>query len=191
MMKKISILSVLFYLIIIISFPEISLSSQKPEPVLIYGQKHLFSVFIPKDWVLDRQLAKQLGLGSFFYPQNSFNSTNTYIYAQGWDKESYDESLSEFIKADLEKFKIKHPKVTFEKRRQGFKGAILDAWLYTFSNMEGFYKEDVLYLETETCIITLVFSTKSKKDYDKYISTFDKFVNSFEFLSGKVKIHIK
>lgn len=156
----------------------------EPERVVVYGENHIFSIERAENWILDRELAASQRLGSFFYPADSQSKTETYFYAQGWDKPDEDSTLQEFIDSDISQFKEKFPDLTYEKIKQGTAGSIYNAWMYTFSGMGDRFKEEVFYLESGTAVITLVFSAKTKESYEKYVKDFDKMASSFEYLSS-------
>lgn len=156
----------------------------EPERVVVYGENHIFSIERAENWILDRELAASQQLGSFFYPAESQSKTETYFYAQGWDKPSKDSTLQEFIDSDISQFKEKFPGLTYEKTKQGTAGLIHNAWVYTYSDMGDRFKEEVFYLESDTAVITLVFSAKNKESYEKYVKDFDKMASSFKYLSS-------
>jgi hypothetical protein len=55
----------------------------KPEKnviAIVMGKKHVFTVMTPDGWVLDKRVAEDNKLGSFFYPENSTTPTYIYIY---------------------------------------------------------------------------------------------------------------
>lgn len=165
-----------------------SIAMAEPEKVVIYGDTHIFTVDRAENWILDRELAASQGIGSFFYPADNGSKTETYFYATGWEKPSKDSTLSEFIETNISQIKQSFPNVAYKKVKQGASGAIRQAWMYTYENMGNRFKEDVIYLESDTTVINLVFSTKSEVSYKKYVKDFDKMASSFEYLSSDPEI---
>lgn len=95
----------LTFLIIIIFQILLAQTSDKPEVNIVYGDKHIFTIETPKDWINNREAAKTINLVCFFYPKSeSDNEYKNYFYANGIDKLSTDESLKDFIDADIKSY---------------------------------------------------------------------------------------
>lgn len=163
-------------------------ANAESEKMVIYGDHHIFTIDRLDNWVLDKNLAASQQLASFFYPADSKNKSETYFYAQGWDKPSKDSTLQEFVESDISQIKQSFPNVTYKKMKQEASGLTPNAWLYTYMNMGNRFKDEVYYLESDTAVITLVFSTKSEDGYKKYANDFNKMVSSFEYLSSGPEI---
>ncbi|MEE4246042.1 MAG: hypothetical protein V2I33_11565 [Kangiellaceae bacterium] len=185
MRKTVGLLSKFFLLYLVF---QTNLVIAEPEKVIIYGDNHIFTVDRAENWILDRELAASQGIGSFFYPADNGSKTETYFYATGWEKPRKDSTLSEFIESNISQIKQRFPDVTYKKVKQGTSGAIRQAWMYTYENMGNRFKEEVIYLESDTTVINLVFSTKSEASYKKYVKDFDKMSSSFEYLSSDPEI---
>jgi hypothetical protein len=148
----------------------------------VYGDKHIFTIETPKDWINDKELAQKFGLVCFFYPNNEINNkVKNYFFANGIDKASQKENLKDYIKIDLETYKKKYPKMTFTIEPLEFTGGVRNGSFYSFSNLSDRYKEDVLYSETDDSFIIISFSALTKEDYDKYRPIFDSFISSFNY----------
>jgi hypothetical protein len=171
--------------IIIVLITALALSCQKrqkpinPNLNVIYGDHHIFTVETPEGWINDKDTAATVNLVSLFYAQEDSNKNmKSYIYAIGYDKGSKDDNLTSFVQADLEKFREKYPEFKFEKILVKPIGGILNAEMYSFDNLRDRYKEEVLYMETDSSILVLSFATITENDYKKYQPVFDKFVAS-------------
>lgn len=156
----------------------------EPEKVVIYGENHIFTIDRAENWILDRELAASQQLGSFFYPEDNKSKTETYFYAHGWEKPNEDSTLAEFIESNISQIKRSFPHATYTKEKQEASGAIREAWLYTYENMGNRFKEEVIYLESDTTVINLVFSAKSEDSYKKYVKDFNQMAFSFKYLSS-------
>jgi len=155
---------------------------ENPEINVVYGEKHIFTISTPKDWVNDKKSAKSIGLVCFFYAEKDASlKRKSYMYAHGYDKASSEENLEKFIKADLETYGKKYPDFKFENINLGFTGGIISAKMYTFFNLTDRFKEEVIYMETESSILIFVFSAQTENDYENYQPIFDQFVNSFNY----------
>ncbi len=155
---------------------------QSPETNVVYGEKHIFTIETPENWVNDKISAQKVGLVCFFYPISEKGIYNkNYMYAHGIDKGSAEETLKNFIDEDLKKFRLKYPDFTIEKTSIEFTGGLRNGVLYTFSNLKDRFKEEVLYDETDDSFLIFSFAAMTSSDYDKYQSTFDEFINSFNY----------
>lgn len=154
----------------------------KPEINVVYGDKHIFTIETPMNWVNDKEAAKKVGLVCFFYPNSEKDKSHlTYFYANGIDKASPNENLEDFIDADMKTFRKKYPDLTFEKVKVGFDGGLKNGVLYSFSKLTDRYKEEVLYGETDDSILIFSFSALTEEDYEQYQAVFDKFIASFNY----------
>ena len=107
MKHKLKILIILF--IGLVSIKSYGQEKLQPEINIVYGDKHIFTIETPPDWINDKELAQKNGLVCFFYPKSEMNQSNkNYFYANGIDKESKAETLANFIKGDLKIFKEKY-----------------------------------------------------------------------------------
>lgn len=166
----------------------ISFGQTQPEMNVIYGDQHIFTIATPKGWVNDKEAASLIRLVSFFYnKQDSGKDQKSHMYAMGYDKDEQNKNLASFMKGDIENFKKKYPNLTYDEIKTGISGAIIDAQMLSFSNLEDRYKEEVIYMETEFSILVFVFSTYTEEDYKKYLPVFDQFMASFTYRGNNPK----
>ena len=162
---------------------------------LIHGRNHLFKVFPSQPWVNDTEYASSLGVASFFKPaqpviedpKNPYIKNNDlYIYAQGWDKANKDSTFEKFIHDDQQEIINKYKKIKITKVEFNFAkmNHIKNAAYFVIENIPGRYREDCLFLETDSAIINIVYSGVNKKLFELYKDDFAKFVSKFEFLSS-------
>ena len=162
---------------------------------LIHGRNHVFKVYPPQPWVNDAEYAKSLGVATFFKPEQPFiedpknpyiKNSDLYIYAQGWDKANKGSTFEKFIHDDQQEIMNKYKKVKITKVEFNFSkmNHIKSAAYFVIENIPGRYREDCLFLETDSTIINIVYSGVNKKVYDHYKDDFAKFVSKFEFLSS-------
>jgi hypothetical protein len=173
--------------IIILLCTIFSIAQDRPEINVVYGEKHIFTIETPKNWINDRELAQQIGLVCFFYATGEKNRNLNYFYANGIDKETPKDKLDDFIKSDLETYKKKYPKLTFSVVPVEFTGGVRNGKFYSFSNLTDRYKEEVLYSETDDSFIIIAFSSLTKEEYEKNQPIFDKFVESFNYRGNNPK----
>ncbi|VFQ45798.1 hypothetical protein [Desulfoluna butyratoxydans] len=152
-----------------------------PALEFIYGNGHAFTVRTPEGWVSDSPSARAFDLLSFFCPAHAVTKTETYLYAQAWDKADRSQTIQDFIESDLNDFKNQQHSLSFTRKKSAIKPPCTASWHYTFSGIDGGYREDIVYMETEHSFAVLVYSSNSKANYDRYMPVFDGFVRSFHF----------
>lgn len=165
-----------------------SFGQAQAEVNVIYGEKHIFTVLTPEGWVNDKEAASKIGLVSLMYSSADTNKTpKSHMYAKGYDKDKNNKNLKSFLNGDIANFRKKYPNLSYEQIEIGKSGAIIDATMLSFSNLEDRYKEEVIYLETEFSVLVFVFSTFSEHDYINYQPIFDQFVASFNYRGSNPK----
>lgn len=153
-----------------------------PELNVVYGEKHIFTVETPDGWINDKEFAQKIGLVCFFYAKADAQvGQKSYIYANGIDKEDPEETLDDFIVGDLKKFREKYPDLSYEKIDVAITGGVKGGILYSFANLSDRFKEEVLYIETDSSILVFSFSATTEDDYTKYQPVFDAFIQSFNY----------
>ena len=155
---------------------------------VVYGERHIFTIETPQEWINDKKYAEQIGLVNFFYASaDSSVKQKSYMYAMGYDKDRLNSGLEEFIQGDLESYRKKYPGFISEKGNIQFTGGVKNGKLYSFSNLNDRYAEEVLYAETESTIIVFVFSATTENNYLNYQSVFDLFIQSFNYRGNDPK----
>ncbi len=165
-----------------------SFGQTEAEMNVIYGDQHIFTISTPEGWVNDKEAASTIGLVSFLYNKEDANKNpKSHMYAMGYDKDENNSDLESFMNGDIANFKKKYPNLTYKQIETGKSGAIIDAKMLSYSNLEDRYKEEVVYLETEFSILVFVFSTFSEQDYQNYQPVFDQLVGSFNYRGNNPK----
>jgi hypothetical protein len=186
---KLNITRTIFFIsLAIFSNSILSQTTIQPEMNVVHGDKHIFTIETPKGWINDKESAQEIGLVCFFYPKTEIGKPHiNYCYAIGYDKENADENLEAFIKADLIKFRKKHPNLTFEIIKVDVTGGLSNAVLYSFSNLTDRFKEEVLYSETDDSFIIFSFSALTEEDYETNQPIFDGLIASFNYRGNNPK----
>ncbi len=165
---------------------------------IIHGKRFFFSVEMPNGWIFNKQICQQYGIPHFIQPKNRSNEMQTYIYANGFDRaEGSNLTIKDFIKDEQKGFINKAPYVKIKQINIIFsniqKTKLLSGDYYTYE-LTGFpnkYKEIIIYIDAIETICTIVFSSKTKDDYDNYYPNFVSIVKSFQFLGRNVNSNIK
>jgi len=159
---------------------------------IVYGKRHIFTIETPIGWINDKEFAQKIRLVNFFYARaDSSVIQKSYMYANGYDKLSINETLEDFINIDLRKYRMKYPEFKYEIVEIELTGGVKNGKLYSFSNLTDRYREEVLYSETESAIIIFAFSATTQKDYENYQSAFDAFIMSFNYRGDNPKAFLE
>ncbi|GEM_PF-6279645 len=150
---------------------------------MVYGHKHVFTVMTPDGWVLDKRAAKDNKLGSFFYPDSSPIPVITYMYAQGWDKDSSNPDMETFIKGDIETCRQGNPGLKAKQVETIATHDSREAVVYEFENIGKSAGERVAYIDVPHTVCVLVFSSNSKEEYRVNIDKYRTFVKSYHYLT--------
>jgi hypothetical protein len=178
----------IFTFLLLITSLRFALSQDKSETNVVYGDKHIFTIETPKNWINDKERARKIGLVCFFYPKNEVNSNKkNYFYANGIDKKTPSENLKGFIGSDIETFKKKYPKMSYTVQPVELTGGLRNGALYSYSNLTDRFKEEVLYSETDDSFIIFSFAAMTKEDYSMYQPVFDSFIASFNYRGNNPK----
>lgn len=142
----------------------------------------------PSGWINDKDFAHKIGLVCFFYPKEEKDETNkNYFYANGIDKKTSEESLTNFINDGIKHFRKKYPDLTFKKIPVEITGGLRNGGLYSYSNLTDRYKVDVLYAETDDSFLIFSFAAMTFEDYKTYQPVFDEFISSFTYRGNNPK----
>jgi hypothetical protein len=163
--------------------------AQDKDMNVVYGDHHIFTIETPTNWINDKKAAQVINLTNFFYCADDKDKTpKSYMFANGIDKESKTENLTEFVEDDINIFLKKYPKAKYSKIEMGHTLPIINSIMISFDNLPDRYKEEVVYLETEETIIILSFAAFSEEDYQKYQKVFDvEFSGSFKYRGNNPK----
>ena len=187
MLRKLTIIASLLFATSIFNLA-FGQNEKSPEFIVVYGNKHIFTIETPDNWINDKAFAEKIGLVCFFYPKNEKNESKTnYFFANGIDKESSTETIAGFINKDLAQFSGKYPEMTFKKTPVEVKGGMRNGILYSFSNLTDKYKEETLYGETDDSFLIFTFSALTFGDYELFQPVFDKFIASFIYRGNDPK----
>ena len=166
-------------------------NAYKDNYYLINGKQHLFKIYTPTGWINDMQAAKNYGLVNIFYPDVIITgpADDAYwvsIYANGIDYRINNVNYDTFTQRDINHYKQsgKEVKIGNESYRISNNANITGYISYSISGLKGTYKEDVVYINTKTTCVKIVYSSGCEKAYKEYRKDFERFVNDFEFLSS-------
>lgn len=156
---------------------------QKIDFGIVFGNKHAFMIKPPHNWVIDKKLAKENSLGAIFYPYNTEDKYEVYMYATGHDKIDLESpNIEDFINADVEVYK-KKPDIKIRKLESIKTFDNVDTHTYEFNYLKENRKEIVSYIDTKSAVCLLVYAYMDLNDNYKYFEDYKSpFVKSFKYL---------
>ncbi len=175
-----------YLLLFIASFHAYTQSSDQKAWTIIHGDKHVFKVETPHDWVRDTESAQKSGLVAFFYPKEFVTWNKVYAFAHGYDK-TEGETLKTFKENNISRMRKRYPEMEVNENKAVGNPPILRSTMLTFTNLTDRYKEEAVYLETETSFVVLVYAASTKDYFDKYVNGFDEFIQNFKYLGTNIE----
>lgn len=173
-----------FILLICIIFSTYSNSQSK----MIVGNKHTILVEIPQNWIQ----AQNDQLPFFIEPDEKNVSDLTYMYAYGIDYD-INPKLDEWIDGN-NKYLIENEKgvkigsldLKFENiKKDNYSNGNYKIVTYEYENKR---KECLLIIECKNTIVTVVLSTSSDLEFNKYLKSFEEIAKSTKILGTKLRV---
>ena len=134
----------------------------------------------PKNWILDRNAAKNFGLCAMYVIKGfSLNNSPAIIYPRiSGQKCTNDNVLEEIIQEQAQKYKNESPKFTLEKMPsyKNKKGLIFQVRKY-FNGPSPNNFELVGYLRFKNELFLAVYSSKDLKSFNQHITAFNDFLD--------------
>jgi len=185
--------AILFFLV-----TSINAYAVEQEPLIHYGENHVFTIEIPDGWFNDAENAKIAGLPYLLRPKHEKNFNYTYIYAAGDGSVKANTKLDTVVQRGIDGFKERYGNIWVQKgivfHNKENKYLTGKVKLVEYANIPekfGKYKESVFYIQAHKSVVIIVFSSKSKSDYDHLFKDFEKVINSFYFVSDNPKSVLK
>ena len=148
---------------------------------MLYGADHAFSVTAPKGWVLDNESGVKQGLHMTFYPVGYiWANSPVIVYGQKSTKNSEMRNVKDVVESTVKTFHEKgspNYKVTKETTVPLSNGK--KALLYFYEGDEWGNFEAAAYVEEKNTINFLVFNSRKKADFEKYLPGFERLVRSY------------
>ena len=140
---------------------------------VLFGNDHTFSFTAVEGWVLDNQSGVDQGLHMIFYPKGqTWRDSPVIMYGRAVPVSSVQ---SDFRRNGSIDYKS-------EERDALNLGGGKQADIYHFSGDQGGNYEAVAYIQEIDTINFLVFNSRSKKHFEKYLANFYQIVKSYNNL---------
>jgi hypothetical protein len=150
---------------------------------MLFGADHAFAITATSGWVLDNQSGVGQGIHMAFYPkEETWTDSSVIIYGRATPTSDV-RDVKTHVKNTVRDFqKDGNPKYTSEKRPPLTLPNGRKAQLYFYSGDQwGNYEAAVYFRESDT-INYLVFNSRTKKDFDKYLGDFLQIASSYHNL---------
>lgn len=170
-------------LIYLVSLSSVEASITEGGKGVLFGSDHTFSFTAIDGWVLDNQSGVNQGLHMIFYPKDqTWRDSPVIIYGRAVPlshvpsiKGQVDSTVRDFRSNGSPKYKAE------ENDALSLSGSKL-AKVYHFSGDQWGNYEAVAYIKEIDKINYLVFNSRTKEDFEKYLPSFHKIVESYHNL---------
>jgi hypothetical protein len=153
------------------------------EAGIIYNKAASYQIKAPANWVLDNASGVSQGLHCVLYPKGfTWQNAPVVMYAQidsGSLRSFIDFAVNDYKKEDP---KFQHKLFKKRKAQDKYDCEEYDNYIGTYGSYER-----VAYIQVDSIICYVVFSSRTKTDFDKYAKAIDEVVDSFMFM-GPVEI---
>lgn len=150
---------------------------------MLFGADHAFAVTAKSGWVLDNQSGASQGLHMVYYPKGeTWSDSPVIVYGRAIPtteaasvKSQVERTVSDFRKNGSPKYSSKAQAPLALNNGQ-------KAELYLFSGDQWGNYEAVAYFQETDTINFLVFNSRTKENFDKYIGDFHQIISSYQNL---------
>lgn len=148
---------------------------------MLFGSNHAFSITAPKGWVLDNESGVKQGVYMIFYPVGyAWANSPVIVYGRSVTKDAKTRSAKDQVAFTVKMFHDNGSldyKVTKETSITLPNGKKAPVYYYA-GDQWGNY-EAAAYFEEKNTINFLVFNSRNKADFEKYIPAFEQMVRSY------------
>ncbi len=156
---------------------------------MLYSDGGAFMADAPKDWVIDHEVGRQMGACCVFYPRGStWDNAVTVMYPTLVTKGPGQETLEQFMKADLEHFREHDPGMNFKDSEDIMLKGGKKALVRNFHGVNKGSSEVVAYIDESRIIAVLVLSAKSPEALHNSLPLFRECVGSYLYMDVEKKI---
>ena len=155
---------------------------------IVYGNKHAFALTAPKGWVLDNSSGVSQGLHAVFYPKrSSWEKGTTVMYANVAVLDTFiNKDFIAVLEYDTSNFRTKSPNIIIVEKDTIVTKSKTPARVFYFSNDRNGNYEAVCYIGEKTAVIMLIMSSKTAKEFNKYLPKYAELVKSYFWMTDKV-----
>lgn len=174
---------ILVALIFLISISRVEASITEGGRGVLFGSDHTFSFTAIEDWVIDNQSGVKQGLHMIFYPKDqTWRDSPIIMYGRAIPLSS-SPSITSQVETTVSEFR-RNGNANYKAEEKHFitLNGGKQAKIYHFSGDKWGNYEAVAYIKEIDTINYLVFNSRSKEHFDKYLHSFYKIVQSYNNL---------
>ena len=174
------IVSVLFVLLLLVPLTS-SADITEQGTGMLFGADHAFFITAAKGWVLDNESGVQQGLYMTFYPVGyTWANSPVIAYGRKVSKDAQMRSAKDMVESTVKMFHEKGSpgyKVVKETSVALANGKKVPVYYYAGDQWGNF--EAAAYFEEKNTINFLVYNSRKKSDFDRYLPGFEQMVRSY------------
>jgi hypothetical protein len=146
---------------------------------IIYGPKGAYKIDAPKNWILDNKAGLQMNLPCVLY-LNGWNWQNSPVVMYAKIAGINFENIDKFIEFAIGEFKKQDPKFFHKELRNG---KIAGQKYVIMDYIGGPYRsyQRVFYIQMDKAVGYVVFTSKSKEDFDRYADAVFEISDSYKY----------
>ena len=154
---------------------------------VFFGTNYAYILEAPEGWVIDKATGVSMGFLAVFYPKNS-SLENAAAFMHTDVKAKRDkQTLKDVMAADIAAYKVQSTtlkiKDGYNIEFERYNRALVK---YLSNNTNNNYKA-IAYIDESRCVIQIVMTARTKKDFDSSLSVFEELVMSYGFFESKKK----
>jgi hypothetical protein len=155
---------------------------------ILFGVDHAFSVAAKPGWVLDNQSGAKQGLHMLFYPKGeTWSNSSVIIYGRAVPSAMSPDIETHAVKTVREFKENGSPMYKSERRLPLTLPDGQKAEFYFYSGDQWGNYEAAAYFQEADTINYLVFNSRTKDNFDKYLDDFKKIVSTYQNLFRPAK----
>ena len=151
---------------------------------ILYGTNHAFGFVAPKGWVLDTQVAADLGVYAAFYPKGTtWQNSRAVAYARARDRTAAIQTGDDVARDTVAEFRRDgnpHEKTRFAGAIRA--GKTIGRMFYFTGDRYGNYEAAVYFAERKT-INFFVLTARDKWEFERSLPAFRALTASYVFVS--------
>jgi hypothetical protein len=158
-----------------------------PASIIVYGERHAFTVDVPVGWRQDGEALKDQGVRALFYRANTaFRNAPVVLYVN--TAEADPAGLDAFVAGDLDGFRRGSPAlvVTPQPPIATARGRVVR--LFRLEHVRGGGAQLVGYLGEDDATVVFVASARTPAALDREAATFTALVRSYAFVTDDVQV---
>ena len=157
-------------------------AEESPKFGILYGDNHAFHFSVPEGWNLDTEVGKTDGLTAVMYLKDSTWADSVVIaYPRAYTKDENTNSIEKVYQSILLDL-ITEDKGIVGKFIETVMAGNVEGQIYCFSGQNNGTYEASVYYNCNKTVNYIVYSARSKGDFDKYYGNFIEMAKSYVYM---------